>query len=104
MDSAKLSARAKQPGHDQTFRVSEANFVLAAQRCLDPNVYDVVPRPKDLGALFPSNGKGRDWGVQPEAAIVRRDNGRRFFVEVKKQGPIGNAEERACKLCSAAPN
>jgi hypothetical protein len=33
----------------------------------------------------------------PEASITNVSTGRKFFVEVKKQGPAGNADERACK-------
>jgi hypothetical protein len=97
MDSDKLSKRTKQPGHDQTFVASERSFIAAARACLDPNLYEVVDKPKDLGRLFPAAGNGKAYGVEPEAAIVRRDNGRRFFVEVKKQNERGNAEERDCK-------
>lgn len=34
MDSRKLSARIKQPGHDRTFRTSETNFVEALHQLL----------------------------------------------------------------------
>jgi hypothetical protein len=97
MDSKKLSARPKQPGHDQTYLASEQNFIKAARACLDQAVYEVVEKPRDLLDLFPSDGEGKPLGVWPEAAIIRRDNGKRFYVEVKKQGDRGNAEERACK-------
>jgi hypothetical protein len=97
MDSQKLSARLRQPGHDRTFRESEENFIRAARECLDPDVYDVVPSPDDLKGIFKGVEGARDLGVRPEAAIVNKRTGRRFFVEVKKQGPRGNAEERAAK-------
>ena len=96
MDSEKLSNRAKQPGHDQTFRVSEANFVERARECLDPSLYEVQPNPLDLKFCFASREDGR-LGLDPEASITSKVTGRKFFVEVKKQGPRGNAEERACK-------
>jgi hypothetical protein len=92
MDSEKLSARAKQPGHDQTFRASETHFIDAARTILDHDRYEVVNQPRELRDLF-----GPRSGVQPEAAIISKETGRRFFVEVKKQGDRGNAEERACK-------
>jgi hypothetical protein len=92
MDSEKLSARAKQPGHDQTFRTSEGLFIETARTILDSDRYEVVNQPKELRDLF-----GPRSGVQPEAAIISKQTGRRFFVEVKKQGDRGNAEERACK-------
>lgn len=98
MDSGKLSARTKQPGHDRTFVTSEANFIAAASRCLDPALYDVVDHPRELADLFAdTETEARALGVIPEAAIISLRTGRRFFVEVKKQGEIGNADERACK-------
>jgi hypothetical protein len=97
VDSERLSARLKQPGHDRTFETSEANFIQAARNCLDPNKYEVVASPSDLVRIFEQLDGGRALGVQPEAAIISKANGRRFFVEVKKQGDRGNAEERACK-------
>lgn len=98
MNSEKLSARAKQPGHDRTFEASERKFIEAAQRCLDPNEYEIVDHPRELADLFPdAGGVARSLGVVPEAAIISKRTGRRFFVEVKKQGDAGNADERACK-------
>lgn len=98
MDSARLSARTKQPGHDRTFVASETNFVEAARKCLDPSLYEVEDHPRDLAAIFPASLTGeRDLGVVPEVSITSKRTGRKFFVEVKKQGPQGNAEERACK-------
>lgn len=98
MDSGKLSRRDKQPGDDQTYRESETNFIRAARSCLDAVTYDVVEKPNELRNLFPSlEPLGTDYGIVPEAAIVNKITGRRFFVEVKKQGEQGNADERACK-------
>lgn len=97
MDSERLSRRARQPGHDQSFRAAETNFVDAARRCLDPKRYVVDDRPRDLAGCFGREGRQRPLGLQPEASITSVDTERRFFVEVKKQGPRGNAEERACK-------
>lgn len=98
MDSARLSERAKQPGHDRSFVVSEGNFDDAARECLDPTKYAVEDHPRDLAKIFPATLAGeRDLGVVPEASITSIATGRKFFVEVKKQGPNGNAEERACK-------
>lgn len=96
MNSARLSARERQPGHDRTFEASEANFIEAARACLDATRFDVVDKPRDLAGLF-TDDEGSPLGVVPEAAIVDLSTGRRFFVEVKKQGPAGNADERACK-------
>lgn len=98
MDSERLSQRAKQPGHDRTFVASETNFAAAARQCLDPEFYDVADHPRDLTAIFPASLTGdRDLGVVPEASITSKRTGRKFYVEVKKQGKGGNAEERACK-------
>ena len=85
-----LSNRFYQPGHDRSFEASEANFIKAARQILPAN-YDVIPKPRDLADIFD------DYGVVPEAMIVSRDTGRFVFVEVKKQGSGGNAEERAYK-------
>lgn len=39
----------------------------------------------------------RPLGIEPEACIENLATGKKVFVEVKKQGKRGNAEERACK-------
>lgn len=96
MDSRRLSERAIQPGHDRTFVTSESNFISVAVDCLDPAKYLVQDKPRDLLRIF-ADGSGRELGVAPEASITSRVTGRKFFVEVKKQGPVGNADERACK-------
>lgn len=92
MDSARLSARKRQPGHDRTFRRSETNFIAALNEILDLDEFDVVPRPTDLRKMLDNR-----YGVEPEASIVHKSSGRRMYFEVKKQGPAGNADERACK-------
>jgi hypothetical protein len=97
MDSKRISRRAKQPGHDRTFLASEANFVHAAQGCLDADLYAVEAKPKDLLECFGIELGARALGLQPEASITSLRTGRKFFVEVKKQGPAGNAEERGFK-------
>lgn len=98
MNSARLSARERQPGHDRTFVTSESNFDEVARACLDPEIYAVESQPRDLAELFPPGKPGsRALGVVPEASITNLRTGRKFFVEVKKQGPQGNAEERSCK-------
>jgi hypothetical protein len=90
MARAHLSNRFWQPGNDRSFEESEANFIAAARRIL-PSNYDVTPKPRDLADIF------EEYGIVPEAMIVSRDTGRFVFVEVKKQGSGGNAEERAYK-------
>lgn len=92
MDSAKLSARARQPGHDRTFETSEANFVEALREILPASEWVVTAKPKNLRKII----AGR-YGVEPEASIVYKPTGRAMYFEVKKQGPAGNADERASK-------
>jgi hypothetical protein len=92
MDSRKLSRRARQPGHDQTFRKSETNFIEALHQILDLNEFAVDEKPMDLLRML-----GGAYGIQPEASIEHLPTGRKMFFEVKKQGPAGNADERACK-------
>ena len=96
MDSKKLSARTKQPGHDRTFTASETNFSTALRSFLDPKLYQVIDKPRDLARIFPREG-GDGLGVHPEASITSVRTGKKLFFEVKKQGPNGNADERACK-------
>lgn len=95
MDSKKLSARSKQPGHDRTFLVSETNFVTVARAVLGA-AYTVEKNPTDLRDVFSETAETA-LGLSPEASITSLATGRKFFVEVKRQGPAGNAEERACK-------
>lgn len=95
MDSKKLSARLRQPGHDRSFRTSERNFVTAAKLILEPE-FRVVANPTDLKEVFRSE-TARSLGISPEASITSPRTGRSFFVEVKKQGNAGNADERAAK-------
>jgi hypothetical protein len=92
MDSARLSARARQPGHDRTFLASEANFVAALETILDPGEWEVIASPRDLTKII-----GGRFGVVPEASIRYRPTGRAMYFEVKKQGMGGNADERAAK-------
>jgi hypothetical protein len=66
--------------------------VDVATRCLDPAKYEVRKNPRDLARIFDDH-----YGVTPEASITSLKTGRAFFVEVKKQGDRGNAEERAMK-------
>lgn len=100
MDSKKLSARKKQPGHDQSFRASEGNFALFLKEVLNPDVFDIVEKPRALAKMLPNPGVAwaRDaYGVVPEVVVVCKQTGRAMFFEVKKQGRGGNADERACK-------
>jgi hypothetical protein len=92
MDSKKLSARAKQPGDDRSFEASESNFEAALAAILDANEFEIVAKPDELRKMF----SGR-YGIVPEARITHRKTKRSMYFEVKKQGPAGNADERACK-------
>lgn len=97
MNSRRLSERARQPGHDRSFEHSESVFIRVARQCLRGDEYMVEEQPRDLASIFPTPPGWRDLGVKPEAKIASRATGRMFFVEVKKQGDRGNAEERAMK-------
>lgn len=97
LDSARLSARQRQPGHDRTFITSETNFVAALREILDPDSYEVLDHPTDLRGIFPGAEGERALGISPEASIRSRRTGRVMYFEVKKQGSAGNAEERAFK-------
>lgn len=92
MDSTKLSARARQPGHDRTFRRSEVDFVAALHLILSEDDYEIVDHPRELSKII----AGR-YGIVPEASIRNRRSGNVLYFEVKKQGPTGNADERAAK-------
>jgi hypothetical protein len=86
----RLAGRLIQPGDDRSFKQSERNFITAVGQLL-PSNYEVIEKPRDLSDIF------GPYGVVPEAKIISRDTGRFVFVEVKKQGARGNAEERAYK-------
>jgi len=99
MDSGKLSARAKQPGHDRSFEESETNFVDALEYILtrspwagNRSDWRIEAQPRDLLKII----DGR-FGVKPEASITYVPTGRKIYFEVKKQNENGNADERACK-------
>jgi len=92
MNSAMLSARSRQPGHDRTFCRSETSFIAALRAILDPSEWKIKDHPGDLRHII-----GGRFGIVPEASIEFLATGRRFFFEVKKQGGGGNADERACK-------
>lgn len=98
VNSERLSQRSKQPGDDRTFERSEADFIAVARRVLEPRRYIVEEKPSDLLSLFPANAPGeRSLGIQLEAKITCISTRRFFYVEVKKQGDAGNADERATK-------
>lgn len=93
MSSSHLRARTRQPGHDQSWRPSEAVTATAMKLLLGPR-YLVETKPKDLRDFY-GHHDGRALGLEPEAKITDLRTGRFMYVEVKRQGPSGNAEERA---------
>ena len=97
MDSARLSARLRQPGHDRTFLTSETNFVAALRSVVDLDRYEVTDHPTELLKMFPLSEGGRALGIRPEASLRNKLTGNVMYFEVKKQGAAGNAEERAFK-------
>ena len=77
MNSEKLSARTKQPGHDQTFKKSES-FCSSrlAGPCLDPDRYESSRSRKTCETSIPvSDEEKRALGIEPEAKIVHRSTG-----------------------------
>jgi hypothetical protein len=88
-----------QPGGHQEYRESEDRFGAWLVQAVDPKRFRVVDKPRDLAGMFgdPTKPQQRALGVVPEASLTYRSNGRGLYFEVKKQGPRGNAEERACK-------
>lgn len=96
MDGERLRMRSIQPGHYRDFRTSEKNFVAAARACLDTAKYEVEAQPRILSDLFATVDES-PLGIVPEVVIRSLQTGRMLFVEVKKQGPQGNAEERGFK-------
>ncbi len=92
LDSAKLSSRSKQPGHDRTFTHSEASFVQCLKEILPQSGWEIEDHPRNLSKII-----GGRYGVIPEASIMNKKTGRLMYFEVKKQGGRGNADERACK-------
>lgn len=98
MNSERLSQRTRQPGDDRTFEDSERNFIISARRVLDASKYVIEEKPSDLLDLFPATSSlERNLGLQLEAKIINKITKRFFYVEVKKQGDAGNADERAAK-------
>lgn len=95
MDSEKLSKREKQPGHDRTFADSENKFFSALKELTKNTSLICSFKPLDLKNIF-TDGE-YTCGIIPEASIRNPNNNHILFFEVKKQGPRGNADERATK-------
>jgi hypothetical protein len=96
-NSDALSNRDIQPGHDQTFKKSEKNFVKALQMLFPSDEWVVVDHPRELTRTI--NGR---YGLIPEASLRNIATDKQMYFEVKKQGLRGNADERACKHHTAA--
>ena len=60
-----------------------------------PARFTVADKPRDLVDFYAP--APRPLGLEPEAKLLDRDTGRFVYVEVKRQGKDGNAEERAYK-------
>lgn len=101
MASAHLSARTRQPGHDRSFTRSEQACADACRQLL-PASFTLTEQPRDLADLYGINpDTGRALGVVPELKLTNTATGRYLYLEVKKQGRYGNAEERAAKHYTA---
>jgi hypothetical protein len=93
--AARLSRRAVQPGHVRTWERSERD-VADWCRLLLGDAFDVTTQPRDLADLYQRTP--RSVGLIPELKIRSRRTGHYVYVEVKRQGDRGNAEERVYKL------
>jgi hypothetical protein len=91
-NSETLSARTYQPGHDQSFRKSEKDFIKALNMLFPEPEWLITDHPRELTRTINDR-----YGIVPEASLRNLRTGKVMYFEVKKQGPIGNADERACK-------
>lgn len=64
----------------------------ALEAVLAPDLWRIADHPRDLAKIISGT-----YGVIPEASITYVPTGNVMYFEVKKQGPAGNADERACK-------
>ena len=96
MDSERLSRRTRQPGHDRTFLTSESTL-SKPRGAVSTRSVTRSTRTTRPDRVFGTEVGPRALGLQPEASIMSKATKRKFFVEVKKQGPAGNAEERGFK-------
>lgn len=86
-----LRGRARQPGHDRQFETAEQAFLTMARSVLPDDEFVVQGQPADLRSFY------GQLGLRPDAKVTHLGTGRYVFVEVKRQGDKGNAEERAYK-------
>lgn len=90
--SSYLSERTIQPGTDNTGIPSENDLCQCLRKILLQDEWVVTEQPDDLLHIF-----GR-YGLRPDAKIENTRTHKVLYLEVKYQGPRGNAEERAGKL------
>jgi hypothetical protein len=89
-----LSKRAKQPGHDQRYRGAEKRFLRVMKRLTDERLCQITEKPRDLADYY-RGPAGEVFGLVPELKLELKEGRGVIFYEVKRQGPKGNAEERA---------
>ena len=86
---------------DNTWQGNAAGAAQISERGLDEVMtelfsrpthahYKLRKRPDDLNRIY-----GGDHGIFPDFSITNENTGRKIFIEVKRQGPEGNAHERA---------
>lgn len=76
---------------------STEDMFVVIMKSHSSNMYDVEFKPKELAGIYGEHKTGNPHGIQPEACITNIANGRKIFVETKRQKAKGNAHERACK-------
>lgn len=80
---------------------AESMFLRAMAAHADDCGLVLEDKPRTLKEIY-GKRKGRDGrmrphGIVPECEIRNPENGKRIFVEVKRQYANGNAHERACR-------
>jgi hypothetical protein len=83
-----LANRSSQPGDSLIWRRPEEEVFNVLQKVFADNEITNHPTIKNL---FGSKS------LQPDFKITNKESGRHFYVEVKYQGPRGNAHERLYK-------
>ena len=93
-----LSKRAKWQGLSLA-RGAGAEDVFGAvmEMHLRDSHIEATRKPKDLKGIYGESVKGNPHGIEPEYALHNTRNGKRIYVEMKRQQDAGNTHERACK-------
>ena len=73
-------------------KAAERAFERCMRKRLDPGVYTVTRRPKDLLKIFDG------YGIQPNFKIRHEETRRSIFVEITRQNDRGNAYERSLRF------